>query len=61
MIVPVMNGKVPNSTPDDDHSMPLSRLDTMTATPNAPVSSAVAASSARRESIGYSCRSGSLT
>ena len=47
-----MKGKVPDSTPAADQPMPLSRLDTATATPNAPVSAAVSASpSARRENM----------
>src|SRR3954453_20168946 len=51
MIRPTMNGKVPASTPAADQPMPLSRLETTTAAPNAPVSSAVAVSRLRREII----------
>src|SRR5690349_20991893 len=47
----VMKGKVPDSTPAVDQPMPLSRLCTMTAIPNAPVIAAVSASRARRENI----------
>ncbi len=46
-----MNGNVPDSIPADDQPMPLSRLETATVTPNAPVRTAVATSSERRESI----------
>src|SRR3954470_6669765 len=51
MTRPTMNGKVPDSTPADDQPMPLSRLETTTAAPNAPVMSAVAASRLRPETI----------
>src|ERR1700682_287980 len=51
MTRPKMNGKVPDSTPAADQPMPLSRLDTTTAAPNAPVSSAVPASRPRPETI----------
>src|SRR3979411_856496 len=51
MIKPTTNGKVPASTPAADQPMPLSRLETTTATPNAPVSSAVPASRLRPETI----------
>src|SRR5258708_31169176 len=47
MTRPTMNGKVPDSTPAADHPMPLSRLETTTAAPNAPVLSAVSASRLR--------------
>src|SRR3954470_24557957 len=47
-----MNGKVPDSTPAVDQPMPLSRLCTTTAIPNAPVTAAVSVSRARRENIG---------
>ena len=39
MMSPMMNGKVPDSTPAADQPMPLSRLETATARPNAPVMS----------------------
>src|SRR4051812_34596893 len=48
---PTMNGKVPDSTPAADQPMPLSRLETTTAAPNAPVMSAVAASRLRPETM----------
>src|ERR1700736_3297003 len=51
MTRPTMNGKVPASTPAADHPIPLSRLETTTAAPNAPVRSAVAASRLRPEII----------
>src|ERR1700716_1160716 len=51
MTRPTINGKVPDSTPADDQPMPLSRLETTTAAPNAPVMSAVAASRLRPETI----------
>src|SRR6267142_3300020 len=51
MTRPTMNGKVPDSTPAADQPMPLSRLETTTAAPNAPVMSAVAASRLRPESM----------
>src|ERR1051326_6031351 len=51
MVRPTMNGKVPDSTPADDQPMPLSRLETTTAAPNAPVMSAVAVSRLRPETI----------
>src|SRR5689334_12979698 len=51
MIRPTMNGKVPASTPAADQPMPLSRLETTTAAPNAPVRIAVAVSRLRRETI----------
>src|SRR5437660_11712514 len=51
MTRPTMNGKVPDSTPAADQPMPLSRLETTTAAPNAPVMSAVAASRLRPETI----------
>jgi len=40
MTRPTMNGKVPDSTPAADQPIPLSRLETTTAAPNAPVMSA---------------------
>src|SRR6478609_7256160 len=46
-----MKGNVPDSTPADDQPMPLSRLCTTIAIPNAPVIAAVSASSARRENM----------
>src|SRR3979409_594419 len=49
MMRPVMNGKVPASTPALDQPMPFCTLDAATAAPNAPVSWAVAASRPRRE------------
>src|SRR6478736_3754340 len=51
MTRPTMNGKVPDSTPAADQPMPLSRLETTTAAPNAPVMSAVAASRLRPETM----------
>src|ERR1700710_1437297 len=51
MMRPTTNGKVPASTPATDQPMPLSRLETTTATPNAPVRSAVPASRLRPETI----------
>src|SRR3954469_24862469 len=51
MTRPTVNGKVPDSTPAADQPMPLSRLETTTAAPNAPVMSAVAASRLRPETI----------
>src|ERR1700716_3479391 len=51
MIKPTTNGKVPTSTPAADQPMPLSRLETTTATPNAPVRRAVPASRLRPETI----------
>src|SRR5712671_4959531 len=51
MTRPTMNGKVPDSTATADQPMPLSRLETTTAAPNAPVMSAVAASRLRPETI----------
>src|SRR6266566_1297459 len=51
MTRPTMNGKVPDSTPASDQPMPLSRLEMTTAVPNAPVTSAVAASRLRPETI----------
>src|SRR3954471_6669324 len=51
MIRPTTNGKVPASTPAADQPMPLSRLDTTTATPNMPVKSAVPASRLRPETM----------
>src|SRR5712664_2091764 len=51
MTRPTMNGKVPDSTPAADQPIPLSRLETTTAAPNAPVISAVAASRLRPETI----------
>src|SRR3954468_8433527 len=51
MMRPTTNGKVPASTPAADQPMPLSRLETTTATPNAPVNSAVPASRLRPETI----------
>src|SRR5260370_23776364 len=55
MMRPITNGNVPDSTPPADQPMPLSRLDTATAAPNAPVSRAVAVSSARRVIISTAC------
>src|SRR3979411_2215463 len=52
MMRPVMNGKVPASTPALDQPMPFCTLDAATAAPNAPVSVAVAASGPRREILG---------
>src|SRR5713226_2825900 len=51
MTRPTMNGKVPDSTPAADQPIPLSRLETTTAAPNAPVMSAVAVSRLRPETI----------
>src|SRR6267143_2672796 len=51
MTRPTMNGKVPDSTPAADQPIPLSRLETTTAAPNAPVSNAVPASRLRPETI----------
>src|SRR4051812_38223034 len=51
MMSPTMNGKVPASTPAANQPMPLPRLETTTAAPNAPVSSAVAVSKLRPEII----------
>src|SRR6478735_6408807 len=51
MTRPTMNGKVPDSTPAADQPMPLSRLETTTAAPKAPVMNAVAASRPRPETI----------
>src|SRR6202171_2474774 len=51
MMRPTMNGNVPASTPAADQAIPLSRLETTTAAPNAPVRSAVAVSRLRRETI----------
>src|SRR5882762_11404641 len=51
MTRPTMNGKVPASTPAADQPIPLSRLETTTATPKAPVRSAVPASRPRPETI----------
>src|SRR3984893_13523583 len=51
MMRPTMNGKVPASTPAADQPMPLSRLETTTAAPNAPVTNAVPASRLRPETI----------
>src|SRR5438445_6091079 len=51
MTRPTMNGKVPDSTPAADQPIPLSKLETTTAAPNAPVISAVAASRLRPETI----------
>src|SRR5882724_7883211 len=51
MMSPTTNGKVPASTPAADQPMPLSRLETTTAAPNAPVRSAVPASRLRPETI----------
>src|SRR4029453_17482590 len=51
MTRPTINGKVPDSTPAVDQPIPLSRLETTTAAPNAPVISAVAASRLRPETI----------
>src|SRR3954470_24650794 len=51
MIRPTMNGKVPASTPAADQPIPLSRLETTTGAPNAPVRSAVPASRLRPETI----------
>src|SRR5258705_5471519 len=51
MMRPTTNGKVPASTPAADQPMPLSRLETTTAAPNAPVMSPVAASKLRPETM----------
>src|SRR5579884_3542850 len=51
MITPVMKGKVPGSTPSAPQPIPLSRLETMTATPKLPVRIAVTVSRARRDII----------
>src|SRR5688572_25862675 len=51
MMSPVAKGKVPASTPELDQPISLSRLETATATPKAPVSAAVALSSPLREII----------
>src|SRR4051794_27132331 len=51
MMRPTMNGKVPDWTPAADQPMPLSRLETTTAAPNAPVISAVAVSRLRPETM----------
>src|SRR3954452_23867552 len=53
-MIPVRNGNVPASTPALDQPIPLSRLETTTATPKLPVRIAVASSRARREIIGGS-------
>src|SRR4051812_46320209 len=51
MIKPTLNGNVPASTPAADQPMPLFRLETTTAAPNAPVRIAVAVSRLRRDTI----------
>src|SRR6266851_4453759 len=51
MMRPTMNGKVPASTPEADQPIPLPKLETTTAAPNAPVRRAVAVSRLRRETI----------
>src|ERR1700748_837493 len=51
MMAPGTNEKVPASTPSEDHPMPLSKLETATARPNAPVSEAVRLSRTRGEHI----------
>src|SRR3981189_2395207 len=51
MTRPTMNGKVPDSTPAADQPIPVSRLETTTAAPDAPVMSAVVASRLRPETI----------
>src|ERR1700682_1458992 len=55
-IVPVRTGNVPASTPARDQPMPLSMLETTTATPKIPVRAAVNISSARRDIIYASSR-----
>src|SRR3954470_23291969 len=54
MMIPVRNGNVPASTPALDQPMPLSRLETTTATPKPPVRTAVASSRARRDITSHS-------
>src|SRR3954469_1467823 len=54
MMMPVRNGNVPASTPALDQPIPLSRLETTTATPKLPVRTAVASSRARRDIMGGS-------
>src|SRR5580698_10588605 len=49
---PMMNGKVPASTPAADQPMPLSRLEMATAAPKTPVINAVPASRLRPEITG---------
>src|SRR6202140_4148702 len=57
MMTPVRKGNVPASTPAADQPMPLSRLETATATPKPPVRTAVDISRTRRDIIEGSSRS----
>src|SRR4051794_26858777 len=62
-MMPVRKGNVPASTPALDQPIPLSRLETTTATPKLPVRIAVASSRARRDIIrgsGQAMHSGRL-